>query len=114
MKDAFLQTFTPLSDGDPIANGAIGLIALATDQVCEHDVARIPALAGVPHYLSRVASRRGYGPHPCGHADRAQRRGGAAAAGRASTSSPIIAPRPSLATFSMPRSNRCAPGRATM
>jgi maleate isomerase len=55
MRDDFSQVFTPVSDGGPIANGAVGLIALATDQVCEHDVARILALAGVPLYVSRVA-----------------------------------------------------------
>ena len=49
------EVFTPVSDGGPIANGAVGLIALATDQVCEHDLARILALAGVPLYVSRVA-----------------------------------------------------------
>ena len=55
MGDDFSHVFTPVSDGGPIANGAIGLIALATDQVCEHDVARILALAGLPLYVSRVA-----------------------------------------------------------
>ena len=55
MADDFAQVFTPMNDGGPIANGAVGLIALATDQVCEHDIARILALAGLPLYVSRVA-----------------------------------------------------------
>src|ERR1700745_1070193 len=55
MRDDFSQVFTPVSDGGPIANGAVRLSALATDQGCEHDVARIRALAGVPLYVSRVA-----------------------------------------------------------
>jgi maleate isomerase len=55
MRHELSQVFTPVSDGGPIANGAVGLIALATDQVCEHDVARILALAGLPLYVSRVA-----------------------------------------------------------
>ncbi len=55
MSDDLSQVFTPVTDGGPIANGAVGLIALATDQVCEHDLARILALAGLPLYVSRVA-----------------------------------------------------------
>lgn len=55
MMSDFSQVFTPMSDGGPIANGAAGLIALATDQVCEHDLARILARAGLPLYVSRVA-----------------------------------------------------------
>src|SRR5690348_13260445 len=51
----FSQGFTPMCDGGPTANGSVGLIALATDQVCEHDVGRILALAAVPLYVSRVA-----------------------------------------------------------
>ena len=49
-----IRALTPASDGGPTVNGAIGLIALATDQVCELDVRSIVEGRG-PLYISRIA-----------------------------------------------------------
>jgi len=49
-----IRALTPASDGGPTVNGAIGLIALATDQVCELDVGSI-IQGRRPLYISRIA-----------------------------------------------------------
>jgi maleate isomerase len=49
-----IRAFTPIFDGGPASAGAIGLIALATDQVCELDVRSI-IQGRRPLYISRIA-----------------------------------------------------------
>ena len=50
-----IQHFDSQSDGGPTRRGAIGLLALATDHVCEGDLWRILPQDHLPLYVSRVA-----------------------------------------------------------
>jgi maleate isomerase len=55
LRSPAIRAFTPMSDGGPTRAGAIGLIALATDQVCELDLRRIITEDRRPLYVSRIA-----------------------------------------------------------
>jgi maleate isomerase len=52
--DAAIRSFSALSDGGPARNGAIGLVALATDHVCELDLRQIVPQDRLPLYVSRI------------------------------------------------------------
>jgi maleate isomerase len=50
-----VRSFPALPDGGPTRQGAIGLVALATDHVCELDLRRIVPQDRLPLYVSRIA-----------------------------------------------------------
>lgn len=49
-----IRSFTAQSDGGPTRHGAIGLVALATDHVCELDLRRIIPQDRLPLYVGRI------------------------------------------------------------
>ncbi len=51
---AAIRSFPALSDGGPTRNGAIGLVALATDHVCELDLRQIIPQDRLPLYVGRI------------------------------------------------------------
>jgi len=54
-RSAAIRSFPAQSDGGPAGAGAIGLVALATDHVCELDLRRIIPQDLLPLYVSRIA-----------------------------------------------------------
>ena len=50
-----IRSFPSLSDGGPTGQGAIGLVALATDHVCELDLRQIIPQDRLPLYVGRIA-----------------------------------------------------------
>lgn len=50
-----MRSFPAESDGGPARHGAIGLVALATDHVCELDLRQIIPQDHLPLYVSRIA-----------------------------------------------------------
>ena len=53
--EEMIRSFPALSDGGPARHGAIGLVALATDHVCELDLRRIIPQDRLPLYVGRIA-----------------------------------------------------------
>ncbi len=51
---AAIRAFDALADGGPTRRGAIGLVALATDHVCELDLRQIIPQDRVPLYVGRI------------------------------------------------------------
>src|SRR5260221_13999549 len=51
---AAIRSFPALSDGGPTRNGAIGLVALATDHVCELALRQIIPQDRLPLYVGRI------------------------------------------------------------
>jgi maleate isomerase len=49
-----IKSFVAQSDGGPTRHGAIGLVALATDHVCELDLRRIIPQDRLPLYVGRI------------------------------------------------------------
>jgi maleate isomerase len=49
-----MRSFPSLSDGGPTRHGAIGLVALATDHVCELDLRQIIPQDRLPLYVGRI------------------------------------------------------------
>ncbi|HEX3501364.1 MAG TPA: aspartate/glutamate racemase family protein [Stellaceae bacterium] len=49
-----IRSFPALSDGGPTRHGAIGLVALATDHVCELDLRQIIPQDRIPVYVGRI------------------------------------------------------------
>jgi maleate isomerase len=49
-----IRSFPALSDGGPTRHGAIGLVALATDHVCELDLRQIIPQDRIPLYVGRI------------------------------------------------------------
>jgi maleate isomerase len=49
-----IRSFPALSDGGPTRHGAIGLVALATDHVCELDLRQIIPQDRMPLYVGRI------------------------------------------------------------
>ena len=54
-RSAAIRAFPARTDGGPARAGAIGLVALATDHVCELDLRRIIPQDLLPLYVSRIA-----------------------------------------------------------
>jgi maleate isomerase len=54
-RDTAIRSFPAQSDGGPARNGAIGLVALATDHVCELDLREVIPQDRLPLYVSRIA-----------------------------------------------------------
>jgi maleate cis-trans isomerase len=48
-------SFPARSDGGPTRHGAVGLVALATDHVCELDLRQIVLQDRLPLYVGRIA-----------------------------------------------------------
>src|SRR5260370_26681327 len=55
MPDTVIRSFLAQSDGGPARDGAIGLVALATDHVCELDLRQVIPQDRWPLYVSRIA-----------------------------------------------------------
>src|SRR5258708_31821874 len=55
MRDIVIRSFPAQSDGGPARDGAIGLVALATDHVCELDLREVIPQDRLPLYVSRIA-----------------------------------------------------------
>jgi maleate isomerase len=55
MQDSVIRSFPAQSDGGPARHGAIGLVALATDHVCELDLRQVIPQDRLPLYVSRIA-----------------------------------------------------------
>jgi len=55
MSDTAIRAFPAQSDGGPARNGAVGLVALATDHVCELDLRQVIPQDRWPLYVSRIA-----------------------------------------------------------
>src|SRR5258707_7984647 len=55
MQATAIRSFPSLSDGGPARDGAIGLVALATDHVCELDLREVIPQDRLPLYVSRIA-----------------------------------------------------------
>jgi maleate isomerase len=55
MRDTVIRSFPAQSDGGPARDGAIGLVALATDHVCELDLREVIPQDRLPLYVSRIA-----------------------------------------------------------
>src|SRR5258708_174435 len=55
MPDTIIRSFPAQSDGGPARDGAIGLVALATDHVCELDLREVIPQDRLPLYVSRIA-----------------------------------------------------------
>jgi len=53
-RSAAIRSFPARSDGGPARAGAIGLVALATDHVCELDLRQIIPQDRVPLYVGRI------------------------------------------------------------
>ena len=52
--DVAIKSFVAQTDGGPTRQGAIGLVALATDHVCELDLRRIIPQDRLPLYVGRI------------------------------------------------------------
>src|SRR5258707_5863189 len=55
MQATAIRSFPSLSDGGPARDGASGLVALATDHVCELDLRQVIPQDRLPLYVSRIA-----------------------------------------------------------